>query len=790
MFENLGQDLKYALRRLRTRPTYTFLTVLTLSLGVAGSAAVYSIAKKLLMEPLPVRAEEEIVNFWMEGSWSEAEFLFMRPEIQGFESLALYRRMDVPMQPGDGPARLITGAAATAELFQVLGVNPAVGPGFRPGDDRAYAEPVVVLSHSLWRELGGDPSIVGSRIELAGENYTVVGVMPQGFWFPDPAVRIWLANPLDANDHSGNWGIVGRLSPGIAPKALQGELNRFMAAMDERFDYPEGQWDKRVNPTLTPLRERLVGSVRPAVLATLGAMALILLIACVNVAALMLGQMDSREAELAVRSALGAERGQLLRQLTVEALAIGALSGLVGAGLAAIGFRVLVGALPLGALAESATIDWPLFAAAIAIALGAALLVALAPGFSLARSDLQRRLTRARTSGRGGRLESGLVVAQVALVLLMAAGAALLIRSVHNLRAIDPGIEVEGRAVVDLVLPTTIEPARRSQRVREVVAAVDALPGVRSAAAAQMIPLRASGNNWGIKVEGREVPDGVTTAFRPVTPGYLETMGIELRNGRMLRESDRNAEAEEGVVVINQALADRLFPGEDPLGRRISFMDRWDRIVGVVENAAEAGLSAEPVPARYMTHEQVPWLLPIESVVFRMESGRDPASMLDAARRAIQATAPTVAIQDLTTMENVFDRAIGPARQVMSLLALLGALALVLGTIGVYGVVSHFVTRRKRDWGIRIALGMRPGRVIQRIVGHGGALVGAGIVLGLAGFLVLARLLASFLYGVGTADPLALTGATAILLAAGLLAAYIPARRASRIDPAVVLREE
>lgn len=793
MFESFGRDLKYALRRLRTRRTYAFLTVLTLSLGVAGTAAVYSIAEKLLMDPLPVRAEEEIVTFWMEGSWSEAEFLFMRPEIQGFESLALYRAMDVPMQPDDGPARLLTGAAATAELFQVLGVSPAVGPGFRPGDDRANAEPVVVLSHSLWRELGGDPALVGSQLELAGVSYTVAGVMPRGFWFPDPTVRIWLANPLDADDHSGNWGIVGRLSPGIAPEALQGELNRFMAVMDQRFDYPEGQWDKRTNPTLTPLRERLVGSVRPAVLATLGAMALILLIACVNVAALMLGQMDSRETELAVRSALGAERGQLLRQLTVEALAIGAMAGLVGAALAAIGFHLLVGALPLGALAESATIDWPLFAAAIAIALGAALLVALAPGFSLARSDLQGQLTRARTGGIAGRgrLESGLVVAQVALVLLMAAGAALLIRSVQNLRAIDPGTAVEGRAVVDLVLPATLEPARRSQTVRALVAAVDALPGVRSAASAQMIPLRASGNNWGIAVEGREVPPGVTTAFRPVTPGYLETMGIELRRGRTLQESDRNAEAEEGVVVINQAVADQLFPGEDPLGRRIAFMDgRWDRIVGIVENAAEAGLAAEPVPARYMTHEQVPWLLPIESLVFRMESGRDPATMLEAARRAIQGTDPTVAIQDLTTMENVFNRAIGPARQVMSLLALLGALALVLGTIGVYGVVSHFVTRRTRDWGIRMALGMQPGRVIQRIVGHGGVLVGAGIVVGLAAFLFLSRLLASFLYGVSAADPLALAGATAILLAAGLLAAYVPARRASRIQPAVVLRED
>jgi predicted permease len=651
---------------------------------------------------------------------------------------------------------------------------------------------VVVLSHSLWTELGSDPDLVGSRLELAGVNRTVVGVMPPGFWFPDPSARIWLANQLDEEDTSGNWGIVGRLAPGRTAASLRGELDRVMAWMHERFEYSEGEWDKRVEPTLTPLRDRLVGEVRPAVIATLVAMAVILLIACVNVSALMLGQMESRETEMAVRSALGAERRQLLRQLGLEALAIGVLAGGVGAVLATVGFQFLLGALPLGALAESAAIDWPFFAAAIGIALAASLVVALAPVIALARGDLQRSLTRARTGGivgRSGRFESGLVIAQVGLVLLLAASAGLLIRSVRNLRAIDPGIRVEGRAVVDLVLPTTLEPARRSTMMRTLVEAVDALPGTRSVASAQMIPLRRTGNNWGIAVEGVQVPDGMTTALRPVTPGYLETMGVELRSGRMLREGDRDPDAEEGVIVINQALADQLFPGEDPLGRRIAFMDRWDRVVGVVGNAAEAGLAAEPVPAQYITHEQVPWLLPIETVVIRMDPGRDPASILEEARRAIQASAPTIAIQEMTTMEKVFDRAIGPARQLMSLLTLLGVVALALGTIGVYGVVSHVVSRRRRDWGIRLALGMRPERVKLRILQQGGSLVGAGVALGLVGFLLLARLLATFLYGVGAADPASLAGATAVLMAAGLLAAYLPARRASRIDPAGILRE-
>lgn len=794
MFQGWAKDLKFSLRRLRTRPTYTTLTVLTLALGVAGTAAVYSITKRLLLEPLPARAEEEVAVFWFEGSWSEAEFLHLRPEIEGFQSLAAFRPRDVPMQPGDGPARLVKGSATTAEIFQVLGVSPAVGPGFRPGNDRAGGEPLMVLSHSLWRELGGDPSIVGEQVELGGVRRTVVGVMPEGFWFPDPTVRVWLLEELNPEDGSGNWGLVGRFRDGMTIQGMTGELDRLMKFMDERFDYPEGEWDKTKNPELIPLRERLVGSVRPSLLATLGAMVLILLISCVNVAALMLGQVDSRGTELAVRTALGAGRQRLLQQLVAESLVLGVLAGLVGAGLALLGFRFLTNALPLGALAETTTVDWTVFWAATGIALLAATVVALAPGISIARGDLQMRLTRTRTGGiggRGGRLESGLVVAQVALVLLMAAGAALLIRSVENLRAIDPGVDVEGIAVVDIVMPTTAETERRPQVVRALVEAVGKLPGVESVAATQRLPLRGSSDNWGLGIESRPEVEDASTAFRVVTPEYFRTMGIRLRSGRGLLATDANADASEGTVVINQALADQFFPGMDPLGRRIAFMDdRWDRIVGVVENAAESGLSPDPVPARYMLYEQVPWLLHGQTIVIRVQDGRDPAAVLDAARRRIQETLPEVAVQDMTTMENVFLRAIGPARQVMSLLTLLGGLALALGTIGVYGVVSHFVTRRKRDWGIRIALGMRPGRVVQKIVGQGGALVGMGIAVGLVGFFALAHLLASFLYGVGTADPLALAGATAILLGAGLLAAYLPARRASRIDPALVLREQ
>lgn len=794
MLDSWLRDLRYAVRRLSRRLTYTGLAVLTLSLGVAGTAAVFSIVEQLLLEPLPAAEEERIEVFWMGGSWSEAEFLHLRPEIASFESLASFAIRDATLRLEGGPARLVHGVASSAELFDVLGVQPLIGGGFRAGDDRPGAQPAVILSHAFWRELGADPAIVGTTLELSGVMRTVAGVMPEGFWFPDPRTEIWMTNQLDTDDYSGNWSLIGKRRDGVSRADAHGELPRIMEFMHARFDYAEGEWDKRANPTLTPLREHLTGSMRPALLATLGAMALILVIACVNVAALMLGQVDRRETEIAVRSALGAGRMQILRQLLIESMTIGLLAGLAGAGLAWLGFRFLTTALPLGGLAEAAKVDWALFGAAIAIAVVASTLIALAPAVSVVRSDVQKRLTRSRTGGiggRGGSLEAALVVAQVALVLLMTASAGLLLRSVSRLRSIDPGVDVEGIAVIDVLLPVTIEPAARPGLIAELARAVDAVPGVASAGVTQRLPLRGSSDNWGIAIEAQPDLEQTTTAFRIVTPDYFRTMGIALRSGRLLDESDRRADLEEGTVVINQELADRYFPGRDPIGQRIGFMrGRWDRIVGVVENVAEAGLSREPVPARYLTYEQVPYLLPTQAIAIRAEEGADLAVLLDAARVAIQRTEPGAAIQETTTMELVFDRAVGPARQVMQLLAMLGALALVLGAIGVFGVVSHFVTRRRRDWGIRVALGMQPVSVLRRIVAMGVALVASGAAAGTIAFLVLSRLLSSFLFEIGSADPIALGGAAAILLAAGAVAAWFPAHRTSRLDPSTVLREQ
>jgi predicted permease len=799
MLKSWITDARYAARRLRARPGYTLIAVLTLALGIGGTAAVYGIARPLILDPLPYANANEVATFWFSGSWTEEEFLYLRGRVPGFQQVAAHRPGDVTLRDGDGPARLVPGLTTSAELFEVLGARPALGRTFQRGDDAQGAEPVAVLSHGLWQELGGSPAVLGTRVSFDGTPRTVVGVMPRGFWYPDPAVRVWLPRPLDPEGRNGSYTFVGRVAPGQSVERMEPHLKRLTAMLSERFQYPT-DWDKTKEAAVTPLREQLVGSMRPALLATLVAMGLILLIACANVAALMLGQVEGRSSELAVRSALGANRRRLTQQLVVEALLVGVGAGLCGALVAAAGFGVLARALPIGAWSESARFDWSLFAAAMVIAVLAVLLVVLVPSVSLWRGDLRDALSRARVGGvqgRGGRLERGLVVTEVALAMLIASGAALLVRSVANLYAIDPGITTEGVAVVDVVGSRTTPEDERLRTIDEMQRALATLPGVRSVAAAMKVPLRGRGDSFGIRIEGREDEPRTSTFFRIVTPAYFETMGIRLRDGRTFNGSDRlfteadTGETAEQSVVINEALAKKYFPNENPIGRRMrGGFGVPQRVIGVVSNVAEAELTDEREPVRYFLAGQAPWFGANGTLVIRTARAADAAPLLDAARRTVNRVAPGFAVQEATTMSRVLDRAVGPARQIMTLLSLLAGLALVLGAVGIYGVISHFAARRKRDWAIRVSLGLKPSRVVTHIVGQGAVLVAMGVAAGAVGTAALARLLASFLFGVGTVDPLAFAAASAALLAVGLAAAFIPARRAGTVDPAVILREQ
>jgi predicted permease len=506
----------------------------------------------------------------------------------------------------------------------------------------------------------------------------------------------------------------------------------------------------------------------------------------------VLGQVDTRSAEFAVRAALGASRRRLLQQLAVEVLLVAAAAGALGAVLARAASAVVTCALPLGEWANAAAPDWRVFASAMTIAVAAALLVALAPAISLGRRDLRAGLSRARTGGigeGGGRLEGSLVVAQVALAVTVAAGAALLARSVANLYAVDPGVRIEGMAVVDVLFdPGSRDRARVEQALDEVVTALAGLSGVQSVGAAQLLPLRDGG--YRLEMISDEVPEPVGTAieYRAVTPGYLESIGLPLRRGRTIDRADRGDT--ERVVVINAALARKYYAGVDPVGRLVRDENGTSRIVGVVGNAAETRLREPAPPVRYVPVAQASWLDAAQSLVLRLAPGVDERSVLEAARRTIATVAPDLAVRKTTTMREVQGAAIGPAREVVQLLSALTALALVLGAVGIYGATAHFSARRRRDWAVRVALGLPAARVVLHIVAHSALLVAAGISVGVAGAALLTRALSSFLYGVAAVDPVAFAAAGAALLGVGVAAAFLPALQAGMADPLVALREQ
>jgi putative ABC transport system permease protein len=789
--EQLAQDGWYAVRILRRRPVYAILSVLTLALGIGGTAAVVGVAHGVLLSPLPYAHERELGVFWMKTDWTHEEFLYIRGRTPGFRQVALYRQSDSILRASEGSARLVPGVTASAELLDVLGAAPLLGRGLHEGDDVPGAEPVALLSFGLWQEMGGNPLIVGTPVTLDGRPRTVIGVMPRGFWFPDPSVRIWTPAELRPDSRSWNSTLIGRVAPNQDIRTMDAALAQLTAMLDERFDYPARR-DKTKDRRITPVRDDVLGPMQPALLATLAATALILLIGCANVAALVLGHVDARSAEFAVRSALGANRNRLAQQLIVEVLIVAAVAGVVGAALARVGFTVVTDALPLGAWASTAP-DWRLFAAAMAIAILAATLVILVPVVSLYRGDLRSVLSAARTGGlqgRGGRLEGGLVVTQVALAVMVASGAALLARSVGSMYEVQIGVRTDGVAIVDVVFDGTLDRLGREKTIDELERALGELPGVSSVGTTQTLPLRGGGYRADLRIDERPDIEGAATEYRIVTPGYLESLGVALRQGRTIWRDDQ-ADGER-VAVINEAFARKYLPGVDPIGRSIGgdIGQRRSRIVGVVADAAEQRLTDPPEPVRYVAVAQMPWIDAAQSFVLRAAPGVAETSLLEPARQTIARLAPAAAVQQTTTLRRVLDTAVGPARQIMALLSLMTGLALILGAVGVYGVMTHFVARRRRDWAIRIAIGLPGSRVMAHVLGHGARLVAAGIVAGIVGAATLTQLLSSFLFDVGARDPIAFAVAGAALFGVGIVAAFLPALRAGMADPLKTLREQ
>jgi predicted permease len=797
---DVGGDLKVAVRQLRRRPMFTALGVGTLALGIGAAVALSSVALGLLVRPLPVADEARLQVFWSDFDWRGVEFDFVKDRQRAFSGLAAYSLEGYTLRVGDRSSTVLA-TVASAELFDVLGAPPLLGRVFQPGDDRPGAAPITVVSYGFWQqELGGDPRAIGRRLEIDGAPVEVVGVMPRGFYFPSPVFRIWRPLSLDpatSSYHGNGWLVlVGRERPGVSRGERDADVQAIAKALGERFTYPDA-WDKTRGASVTPLRTYTRGAIRPAVLLLQFAVLLVLGIACANVAAHVLARTTDRTDELALRAALGAGRGRLVRQVVTESLLLSVLAGGLGAGLAAAGFHTLVARLPLGeGLEETLAVDWTLLVLAVGFSLVLGVIVALAPVRVLLAGGLQG-LGRERSAGGGRasgprRVHNALVAAQVALAVLLVAGATIFTRSVNRLYAIDAGFEPAHVTTMNLVAPTLIMSApERAVFFEQALERMAALPGVQAAGLVTRLPLRDGGGQGTMTIEDRpDLRDGrePNAFFRSVSPGYFDAMGIGILQGRAFAAADSAGALPVGIV--SASFAGRMWPGQSALGRRLQHTfgrERpWVTIVGVAEETRLTRLTGDNPLVLYVPLAQAE--APEGPVLVVKGAGAAPP--VPAIRAAVHDLDSRIAVARIETLDAVVAAAVAEPLRLRFFLSLLGVLALAIGAVGIYSVVSYSVVRRRSEIGVRLALGASPGRILTDVITGGLVPVVAGVAVGVAGALALASTVSSFLYGVTSTDAPSLAGAAAALLAAGVLAAAIPALRAGRIDPVTALRAE
>jgi predicted permease len=815
MLETFLQDVRYGARVLARNTGFTAVAVLTLALGIGANTAIFSVVNELLLRPLPFPDAERIVMVWElrvspEGRehnvTSRFNFLGWREQSTAFEAMAAFSDQRLGLTGGGGEPEEISVQLATPELFRVLGVKPILGRGITQEDARPDAPQVAVLSHGLWRRrFGGDPQLIGKAITLNGAPFTVAGVLPEGFqWHirtmsgTGKPAEIWTVLSMPTEGEAASKGrflsVVARLKPGVSFERAETEM-RTVAA---RLETDEPAYNKGVTVELVPLREQFVGNVRPALLVLFGAVGFVLLIACANVANLLLARAAAREREIALRTAIGAHRTRVVRQLLTESLLLAVLGCLLGLVFAKWGLEALVAISPRDLVnLQGVGLDLPVLALTVIVSLATGILFGLAPALEATRLSLNDALKEGSKGGggqdtRSRRLRGALVVAEVALALVLLAGAGLLVKSFVRLQGIDTGFETEGvlTAVVSLPLGKYKEDAQLVAFFREATERIRALPGVRSAGIVNYLPLYGGlGANTSFFIEGRPAPppgEEPGTDVRVTDAGYFKAMGIPLLRGRNF--TDQETREARRVVLINESMARQHFPGENPLGKRVRvhmFEDPQPmEIVGVVGDVRYDNLLQEGVPAVYFPHPELTY--PFMTLVVR--TAGDPAEMTPAVRRVVREIDPDQPISDVRTMEQVMADTVGRARFNTLLLGLLAGLATVLAAVGIFGVMSYSVTLRTREIGLRMALGAGKGQVLGLILKQGLLLTSIGIAIGLAGALALTRLLSSLLYGVSATDPLTFTAIAALLTAISCIACYIPAQRAARVDPQIALR--
>lgn len=794
-------DLRLAFRTLAKSPAFSAAAIVTLALGIGANTAVFTVLHAVLVRPLPYPDAGRLVRIWESNpekgmprfSASPRNLVDWRERARSFSGLAAYVDDRVTLA-GEAGAERIQGEAATPELFPLLGVTPLLGRPFREEEGKPGEDAVVILSEPLWRtRFGADPGILGRTLTLSGKARTVVGVMPASFRFPSAATALWMPLAFDERDlgnRGAKWlGVVGRLRPRVSLD----DASRELSAIASEIAVREPDKGKGWGVVLAPYLEAVVGKVRKPVQVLFAAAALVLLVACVNVSSLLLARAASRHREAAVRTALGAGRARLLSQMVAEATVISLVGAALGIALALLATPALVrlagDALPRRSEVTVGLV--PLAFAAVAGAL-AALLGSIAPARGWMRLAPWRALTDRNGAVPLSRSRRGLVVAELALTLALLTGAGLLLRSLGSVLDVDPGFRPDHALTASVSLPGERygkDEARINAFYADLTTRLSALPGVQAAGAITVLPL--SGGNWSLEVKlpDRHVPAGEAPSleYRQVTAGFFAALQVPLRKGRLFDE--RDAQGQPLVAVVSEAAARRLWPGEDPIGKELVIGDRTPaprRVVGVVGDLHDAGLDRAVEPEVYVPSLQKP----ARSMSLVVRTTGDPLALAPALREVVRGLDRDVPVESIDPMESVLAASVSSRRFVVTLLALFAALALALAAVGVYGLVAHAAEERRREIGIRMALGARSRDVLEMVLRQGAMPLAAGIGAGLLLSLASARLVSGLLFGVTVADPATYAAVIAVLTAITLVASWLPARRAAASDPAAVLRSE
>lgn len=803
--ENLFKDIRYGVRSIVKRPGFSLIAIATLALGIGANSAIFSVVNGVLWRPLPYPQPQQLVMAWTnhQARGGPAQEWFSPPEVDDWrtqsQTLAHLSALNnwVPTLTGGNEPESLVGAAVSYDMFSALGVGPARGRTFLPEEDQPNGPNVAILSDELWRNrFNSDPDIVGKSISLNQDNYQIVGVMPSGFQLPIiPGVQVWRTLRPTLNPSCARGCIVlraiGRLKDNVTIEQAQADVSTIASRLATQ--YPDT--NSKVGAVLVPLQEQLVGSIKRPLLILLGAVGFVLLIACANVANLMLARAATREREMALRSALGASRARVIRQLLTESTLLASAGAFLGLALAYWLLRLLVGISPQGTPGiDQIAIDRFVLAFTVLTAAVTGIVFGLAPALQLSKVDLNRSLkdTGKGTPGgmRGGRLRGALVIAEVALALLLLIGSGLLIKSFILLQRVDPGFNPDHVVTLRVILNRTPYPTTPQvvNFYAQLLDRVKATPGVESAATISTLPLSGNQSDTNFLIEGRPAPppnQEPTAWFNSVSSDYFQTMQLRLIKGRAFSENDN--EKAPLVAIISEAMARKFWPNEDPIGKRIGRgPDKWREIVGVVRDIKHFSLDSDAPPTMYFPMRQVP----ARAMNLVVRTSPDPLSMAPALRQQVWAGDRNLAIAALGTMNDVVSSSITQQRFILTLLACFAGLALILAAVGIYGVMSYAVTQRTHEIGIRMALGARVGDVLRLVFRQGLVLTLIGIALGMALSFGLTRLMKSLLFDVTPTDAMTFALVAVALVVVALLACLVPARRATKVDPLIALRYE